>query len=53
MSTPLLVCAECGTQSTLDATGWRAYLDIDGDAVAFCLACAEREFGAAASQSDA
>jgi hypothetical protein len=40
-----LVCAECGAVSPPDATSWRAYLDIDGEAVTFCPECAEREFG--------
>jgi hypothetical protein len=40
-----LVCAECGAQSPPDAAGWRAYLDVDGQAVTFCPDRAEREFG--------
>lgn len=39
-----LVCAECGTISEDDAKGWRAYLDVDDEAVTFCPECAEREF---------
>ncbi len=41
----VLICAECGTESSPDAAGWRAYLDIDDDVVTFCPECAEREFG--------
>jgi hypothetical protein len=41
----VLVCAECGRASLGGAHGWRTYLDIDGEAVTFCLECAEREFG--------
>ena len=37
-----LVCAECGAVSDPDAAGWRAYLDVDGEAVVFCPECAER-----------
>jgi hypothetical protein len=40
-----LVCAECGAFSPPDAAGWKAYLDDDGQAVTFCPACAEHEFG--------
>ena len=39
-----LTCAECGRESEPDAAGWRAYLDGDGQAVAFCPDCAKREF---------
>jgi len=40
----VLECAECGRQSEPIATGWRAYLDDDGQAVTFCPECAERGF---------
>jgi hypothetical protein len=42
-----LICAECGALSASAADGWRAYLTDDGEAVMFCPACAEREFGEA------
>lgn len=41
-----LVCAECGAESTPDATDWRAYLDDDGAAVVLHPECAAREFDA-------
>jgi hypothetical protein len=40
-----LVCAECGGKSEAGASGWRAYLRDDDQAVVFCPACAKREFG--------
>jgi hypothetical protein len=39
-----LVCAECGAVSPPDAAGWRAYLNVDGEAATF-PACSAREFG--------
>jgi hypothetical protein len=38
-----LVCSECGRESEPDAAGWRAYLDDDDQAVAFCRERAERK----------
>ena len=40
----LLVCAECGAVSPPGAGGWRAYLDVDGQAVTFCPECSAAEF---------
>jgi hypothetical protein len=40
-----LVCAECGATSSGEAEGWRAYLDVGGEAATFCPECAESEFG--------
>src|SRR5262245_26595904 len=45
-----LECAECGRLSEPGASGWRAYLDDDGQAVMFCPECAEREFGDSVSR---
>jgi endogenous inhibitor of DNA gyrase (YacG/DUF329 family) len=45
-----LRCAECGTESTEGARGWRALLGVDDDdreeVVVLCPTCANREFGA-------
>jgi hypothetical protein len=41
----LLEVAGPSRESELDADGWRAYLDDDGQAVTFCPECAEYEFG--------
>jgi len=38
-------CANCGRPWTDAASHWRSYLDDDGEARLFCVACAEREFG--------
>lgn len=43
--TTALTCVECGADSSPEASGWRAYLTIDDEAVVFCPECAEREFG--------
>jgi hypothetical protein len=47
-----LVCAEYGARSEAGAVGWRAYLDDDEVAVAFCPNCAAREFGGDASSTE-
>jgi hypothetical protein len=48
-----LVCVECGATSAGEAEGWRAYPDVDGEAITFCPECAEREFESALSRIDA
>jgi hypothetical protein len=40
-----LICEECAAESPPDATGWRVYLNVHGEAVMFCPNCVEREFG--------
>jgi hypothetical protein len=39
-----LRCRECRQTSPPETARWRMYLDIEGEAAAFCPECAEREF---------
>lgn len=41
-----LVCAECG-RSPRPGEVWRLFFADIGEVVAYCVQCAEREFGAA------
>jgi hypothetical protein len=40
-----LECLECGTRSTAEARGWRAYLYEEREVFVYCPDCAAREFG--------
>jgi hypothetical protein len=45
-----MTCVECSREQAASKRGWKAYLTVDEDepaeAVVYCPACAEREFGA-------
>ncbi len=40
-----MICIECGAEADERAEGWRSYLTVDDEALCYCRACAEREFG--------